>query len=501
MKSKRSQGPLHQFGAALMSTMRSACEWDTVSEHPEKSIGLESSRKIASPWVRSRRWFCLVVLFCFAEQSGVAVGYPLEKVRKDGREWSGLKVDNADWKGDAVDLKPMADLVLGEGYPMEACTVETVDGYILELYRIPRGRNESEYNGERRPAVLLWHGLLDSSATWVINGPEESLGFILADAGYDVWLANSRGNSYARHHAYFDIDTKEFWDFSFDDMAKYDLKAVVNYVLKATGESSIAYVGHSQGTTIAFLGFSEDKELASKVSLAVMLAPVLYVTDMSSPFLKYLATFSKSSLFYMLGRKQFLPRMSKDSSGVFGWMCDSEPMLCKNAYMGLVGYNPKNLNGSRWDYYMAYTPAGTSTKNLAHWAQAVHLSLGKCAMFDYGTECKGFWGESMRCNQEMYGQSDPPIYSFKNYSVPTALISGGRDLLSDVDDVKALTYSLPPDILVHSQQIEDYEHLDFTWGIDAHVKVYSTIKELCEAHQPKSHQRQHPQQIKMGVAS
>jgi len=44
----------------------------------------------------------------------------------------------------------------------------------------------------RKPAVLLQHGLIDSSATWVMNMPDQSLGFVLADLGYDVWLGENK---------------------------------------------------------------------------------------------------------------------------------------------------------------------------------------------------------------------------------------------------------------------------------------------------------------------
>lgn len=78
-----------------------------------------------------------------------------------------------------------------------------------------------------------------------MNFPSESLGFILADAGYDVWLGNNRGNSYSREHVKYTVKDAEFWDFSFNEMAYYDLPSFVDYIINETGHDQIAYNGHS----------------------------------------------------------------------------------------------------------------------------------------------------------------------------------------------------------------------------------------------------------------
>lgn len=39
----------------------------------------------------------------------------------------------------------------------------------------------------------------------------------------------------------------KFWEFDFDQFARYDLPACVNYILTASGSPSLTYIGHSQG--------------------------------------------------------------------------------------------------------------------------------------------------------------------------------------------------------------------------------------------------------------
>lgn len=133
------------------------------------------------------------------------------------------------------------ELIQYWGYPVEVHHVVTEDGYILGMHRIP----------QKGPPVFLAHGLTSSSAQWVFGPPEKSLGYMLADAGFDVWMGNTRGNVYSKNHLVYDSCSScpEFWSFGFDDSGVKDYSAEIDHILENTGYEKIHFVGHSMGGT------------------------------------------------------------------------------------------------------------------------------------------------------------------------------------------------------------------------------------------------------------
>ena len=119
---------------------------------------------------------------------------------------------------------------------------------------------------------------------------------------------------------------------------------------------------------------------------------------------------------------------------------------------------------------------GTSTKNLLHWAQ--NMRSGSWRQFDYGEEK----------NMEVYGQKKPLEYNLESLktrlsNVPMMLFVGNNDVLVDLRDFQYLKDVLTKDTTM-IKFIEDYNHLDYMWAVDANDYINSEILSFFENHAP-----------------
>ncbi|KAJ0410326.1 hypothetical protein P43SY_002658 [Pythium insidiosum] len=375
----------------------------------------------------------------------------------------------------------VAQMIRRRGYAVEEHEVVTDDRYVLTMYRIPKSFEESQMKGApakpNKPVVYLIHGLLDSSFTYVLNYRTQSLAYLLADAGYDVWLGNNRGTTWSRKHLDYLPSDKRFWDFSWEHMALFDMPAMLQYVLKVSQQPTLSYVGHSEGTMQAFAGFSINQELAKKVTYFGALAPVAYVGATTSPIFKALALTRVDTLFQMFGVAEFGQRsvLIQDIVGKYG--CAFVDVACDSVINALTGPS-KNVNMSRIHVYVSQTPAGTSVKNMAHFAQGIRDKTFR--RYDYGCACSR-WLPIEVCpkvfckNKAVYGAFDPPAWDLSKVKYPrVAFFTGAQDWLATSGDIARLRAELPAGTIVSEKHVQ-YNHLDFTWAYNGRERIYNDM--------------------------
>lgn len=272
------------------------------------------------------------------------------------------------------------------------------------------------------------------------------------------------------------LDPKDdaFWDFSWSEMGKYDLTSMVEYALKYTSQKDLIYVGHSQGTLIAFSQLGTNSLLASRIKLFIAMGPVAHVSHIKSP-IRLLADYGASSTqliwYKIFGKRDFLP-----SKLILNWLSDEacnnptiDKLVCENIIFIAAGPS-KFMNASRVAVYTTHSPAGTSTKNMIHFSQLV--IAGKFQMYDFG---------SAQDNMAHYNQPQPPLYDLTKVKTPVALYWAQEDWLADPTDVNFLRKSLPN--IVDDYGKSDWNHLDFVWATNTKPYLYDRMVQLMKKYQ------------------
>lgn len=333
------------------------------------------------------------------------------------------------------------------GYLVSSHYVVTPDGYILNIFHL--GNKRRAYN--TGSTVFLQHGLVDSSDDWILNSESLAPAFKLVSEGYDVWLGNTRGNTHSRNHTTLKPTEKAFWDYTWNDVAKYDIPSQVDYILSATGKPKLIYIGHSQGTLVLMVQSILDPTFADKISVAVLLAPIGSIVNQKS---ELISIFSDKGIFTALSLMGVNELFPPGEDYIYSYTCYYLNFLCEAAVYALADMNVTVDNTDRFSIIMGHYPSSDSVKNLIMYTQMANYEAPKVSQYDYGTVL----------NLKHYGTKTPPVYDLSKVNAKLALFGGKYDRLADQDDVAWLRQQLTGADIVWYKNDYPLGHGSFLWA-------------------------------------
>eukprot|EP00355_Strombidium_rassoulzadegani_P007391 CAMPEP_0168618152 /NCGR_PEP_ID=MMETSP0449_2-20121227/5922_1 /TAXON_ID=1082188 /ORGANISM="Strombidium rassoulzadegani, Strain ras09" /LENGTH=396 /DNA_ID=CAMNT_0008659013 /DNA_START=769 /DNA_END=1956 /DNA_ORIENTATION=+ len=356
-------------------------------------------------------------------------------------------------------FKSFFELTEDVGLQGECHVAQTVDGYLLNIFRV-----KTENLMEGAPVVFMQHGLFGSADNFVMNG-EKSPAFMLAKAGYDVWVGNSRGSRYSKGHISLDSEKDyDYWKFSIDSMANSDLPAAIDYVRGQTGRSKVSFFAHSQGTTQIVMAMATDLEFwKQRLNLVLACPPVIISDDKNVlydsgqrvyPFLE--RTLANYGIFEMFGQnwdnliktvKVFVPKLQDQI---------------------VSQYTVGDLNDpARAQVFFGHYPHGASVRNLAHLGQIV--SRGELIHYDFMDEEQ---------NLKAYGSRQAKkIDISKIRDIPFAMFTGKYDRVVSVEKNRLFAEMIPA--VTYFEEVEA-DHITFLIGRD--MSYMEKVKGLLQKH-------------------
>ncbi|KAL2870379.1 putative ab-hydrolase associated lipase [Aspergillus lucknowensis] len=411
---------------------------------------------------------------------------------------------------DCPPLEGGKDRVVGDvayyarrvGLDVETFKVQTEDGFVLTLWHVynpqeyvPLPASERGHRGpqvfsgtkhhqsfdrsRRKYPVLLMHGLLQNSGAYCVND-DDSLAFLLCKSGYGVWLGNNRCGLEPEHTTMSDSDPR-MWSWTIQHMGAFDLTALISRVLYETGYEKLGLVCHSQGTAQTFVALAKDQrpELGERISVFCALAPAVYAGPLvECIYFRFIRVLSPAVFRLVFGIHSFIP-----------FMLTVQQCLHAHIY-GKLGYTVFsylfNWTDSRWDYGLRdrmfqFAPVYVSAETIRWWLGANGFSTHQCILATKETylaeieedriiRVQNTGPDIARTDVAWYGPQTPPF----------ALWVGGSDELVDGRKLlRRFESGREPHVqIAHAKVIEDYEHLDVLWAMDAVEQVGREVRQV-----------------------
>jgi lysosomal acid lipase/cholesteryl ester hydrolase len=347
-------------------------------------------------------------------------------------------------QAESADLRPCTD-----GFAL------TRDGWRLGIRHIAPAVPDP-----RKLPVVLCHGLGLNGTFWTIT--DDHLPSQLAARGYDVFIVDLRGsgesrnlgrldeiNSWLRETPFLELGAGRW---TVDEMAFYDVPAVLDYVRGATGRDRVNWVGHSLGGMLMF-AFLERSPEAYRVANFVGMGSTITLTETpqrdmlrANRGLRVLGSLVSTG---RLGRPLMYFRL---------------PGLDRIDQFYYTSENVDKRTTSRFYGYTLEDPGRSALRQLDPYLEFGHF-VSADRTFDYST-------------------------TLNRVGTPTLMIAGEDDVMSDLPSTeRTLDELASPDKTLmrfgkRDGHVGNYGHCDLVWSRYASREVFPPLIDWLDRRQP-----------------
>lgn len=342
------------------------------------------------------------------------------------------------------DLRPCTD-----GYAY------TADGWRLGV----RHYRPTQPDPQKLP-VILCHGLGLNATFWTITN--NHLPAQLNARGYDVYVFDIRGSGENGRPGRLDRVNRRLRQTPFrergerswnvDDLWRYDVPAILEYVQRETGRDRVNWIGHSMGGMLMF-PFLEFDQHAERIANFVAMGSTVILDDAPEKDMlqanRALRALSLLASPGRLGRPLTyfrLPGMSQ----------------IDRFYFSDVNVDDETV--ARFYGYTLEDPGAGAFRQLDPYLQFGHM-LSADRRIDYSA---------------LLGR----------VHTPTLMVAGEADIISDIPSTEMTYHEIgsPDKTLLKlgrsHGQVADYGHCDLVWSRHASAEVFPPIIDWLDRHQP-----------------
>ncbi|KAK2806508.1 hypothetical protein FQN50_005791 [Emmonsiellopsis sp. PD_5] len=385
------------------------------------------------------------------------------------------------------------------GLDGEMFKVQTEDGFLLDLWHIynpkeytplpekdrkpipyaellSKSRSPPTAAGDRKYPVLLIPGILQTSGVYCSND-DDSFAFYLAKSGYDVWLGTNRCG-YKPENTNITPSSPRHWSWTVQHMGNFDLPALIQRVLYETSFEKLGLVGHSQGTAQTFIALSKNQRpaIAEKISVFCALAPAAYAGSLADIITFRLIRMLPPVIFrFLFGIHAFIPTMMVVANILPPWLYSNLAWLFISF---LFNWSDRLIDRTLRQRGFLFSPLYISAENLNWWVGRGGFTGEKCILNSREVS------EEEELEDVRKTPKDPRVVEEKAWfdarAPPMAFWVGGSDYLCDgMRLLRRLESGREPHLRVaHTRVIEEYDHVDVIWAVDAVEKVGREVRDV-----------------------